>query len=132
MVDIEEIKSEGCHRFNKLLEKHGGIISLAEAADLLGITRNEVQVLLRQNKLIGFSENNVYYFPVWQFANGKVVPRFQKILNELVGFSTLAKIRFFLTMDLTLGSTRIKALQHVENFEEILGKAKTHDIHRMS
>jgi hypothetical protein len=68
----------------ELLAAEGGVLSGAEVAELLGLSRQAVDKRRRLGRLLGFSigRRGIVY-PAWQFTEGGVLPGLEEVLSDL-------------------------------------------------
>jgi hypothetical protein len=68
----------------ELLAAEGGVLSGAEVADLLGLSRQAVDKRRRSGRLIGVSPGSRgIVYPAWQFTEDGVLPGFEEVLSDL-------------------------------------------------
>lgn len=94
----------GLHGREELLQAEGGAVTAREAARLLGVTRQSVDNRRRAHRLIGLSlGRRGYAYPVWQFAEGGLLPGLDAVLAALARFSPWMQAQFMVTGDVRLG-----------------------------
>jgi hypothetical protein len=110
------LRLQGQLALRRLLAQHGGTLSVAEVAELLGITPDAVRKRARRGRLLALPRGGHSVFPACQFdiEDGRVVPGFDELLATLDTDSAAAKLRFFLTQDRDLGTTPIEALREAD------------------
>ncbi|EPD6202521.1 DNA-binding protein [Enterobacter hormaechei] len=73
-------RRENLEAFYISLQELGGVVKVNFVADMLGITRQAVNVRVKKNQLIAFKQNGDYIFPVFQFTNKGLVAGFKEIM----------------------------------------------------
>ncbi|MDR2265368.1 MAG: DNA-binding protein [Enterobacter asburiae] len=73
-------RRENLEEFYKSLQELGGVLKVNDVADVLGITRQAVNVRVKKNQLIAFKQNGDFIFPVFQFTNQGLIPGFKDIM----------------------------------------------------
>lgn len=82
----------------RLLESHGGSISVEEAARLLRITRQAVDKRRRNGQLLAVAfGRRGYHYPVWQFADSGTLPGLESILRALKDHDPWMQVAFFVS-----------------------------------
>jgi hypothetical protein len=78
-------RMRGLQRRQDLLQTEGSPLSAVEAAQILGISRQMVDIRRKQGKLIGIrARGRRYSYPCCQFTEqGTVLPGLEKVLNAL-------------------------------------------------
>ncbi len=99
----------GLEAKRRLLEAEGGAVSSAEAARLLGITRQAVDKRRKEGKLLGVELGRKgFRYPAWQFG----LSHFEPVLAALRGRDSWEQITFFLNPSPLLEDrTPLEALQ---------------------
>lgn len=73
-------KLRGLRKQLDLLEKEGGCVSSSEAAEILKMSKQGVHKARSEGRILGLPRGqNQYYFPVWQFPNGKLLPGLKEV-----------------------------------------------------
>jgi hypothetical protein len=68
----------------RLLAAEGGVLSGAQVADLLGLSRQAVDKRRRAGRLLGLSTGRRgIVYPAWQFTEGGVLPGLEEVLADL-------------------------------------------------
>jgi hypothetical protein len=81
----------------KLIERSGGLLSAAEAAHLLGLTRQAIEKRRRAGRLLSVSlGRRGYRYPAFQFAGGRTLPGLERVLAALGGRDPWTQVSFFL------------------------------------
>jgi hypothetical protein len=97
----------GLRAREQLLAAEGGTVSTAEAAALLGLTRQAIDKRRRAGKLLGLSlGRRGYVYPVWQFADGKVLTGLDAVLQELAEHDPWMQVLFLLNGNVWLDEAR--------------------------
>jgi hypothetical protein len=87
----------GVERQHSLLKKSGGVLTGAEAAGLLGISRQALDKRRRHGHLIGLTQGRRgYAYPAWQFDGGKTLVSLEKVLGRLTDHDPWMQLTFFL------------------------------------
>jgi hypothetical protein len=99
-----------------LLREEGGIVSAAQAAQALGVTRQAVDKRRKRGTLIGLDlGRRGYAYPVWQIGPEGALPGLDAVLRELRDESPWGQAAFFLTTNVWLdGATPLAALRRGE------------------
>jgi hypothetical protein len=89
----------------RLLEAEGGVLSAAEVAARLRLTRQAVDKRRRAGRLIGLTQGRRgYVYPAWQFSpEGGTLPGLEEVLAELQGHGRWMQAAFMLSGDARLG-----------------------------
>ncbi len=74
-------RRENLEAFYIDLQELGGVVKVNFVADTLGITRQAVNVRVKNNQLIAFKQNGDFIFPVFQFSDKGLVPGFKEIMH---------------------------------------------------
>jgi len=74
-------RRESLEAFYSGLQELGGVVKMNFVADTLGITRQAVNVRVKNNQLIAFKQNGDFIFPVFQFSDKGLVPGFKEIMR---------------------------------------------------
>lgn len=74
-------RREDLEAFYSGLQELGGVVKVSFVADTLGITRQAVNVRVKNNQLIAFKKNGDFIFPVFQFSDKGLVPGFEEIMR---------------------------------------------------
>jgi len=59
------------------MEKLGGTLKVNSVADILGITRQAINLRLKKNRLLAFKKNGDYIFPAFQSTQDGILPYFE-------------------------------------------------------
>ncbi|MFG0647245.1 DNA-binding protein [Leclercia adecarboxylata] len=74
-------RRENLEAFYSSLQELGGVVKVNFVADTLGITRQAVNVRVKNNQLIAFKKNGDFIFPLFQFNDKGLVPGFEEIMR---------------------------------------------------
>lgn len=74
-------RRENLEAFYRSLQELGGTLKVREVADILGITRQAVNIRVKKNQLLAFKQNGDFMFPVFQFTDKGLRPGFKDIMN---------------------------------------------------
>lgn len=74
-------RRENLEAFYGSLQELGGVVKVNDVADILGITRQAVNVRVKKNQLIAFKQNGDFIFPVFQFTEKGLIPGFKEIMS---------------------------------------------------
>jgi hypothetical protein len=103
----------GLRAKERLLATEGGTLSAGEVAQILGITRQAVDLRRKRGKLIGLLlGRHSYAYPAWQFGPNGVLPGLEQVLSELACFDPWMQVAFMLgANDLLDGETPLAELR---------------------
>jgi hypothetical protein len=98
---------------SELLYEDGQPLTSEQVGSLLGITRQAVDKRRKKGQLLGITlGRRGYLYPVWQFAQGQVLPGLEPVLKELSEYDPWTQLMFFKTGDLRLdGDTPLQRLK---------------------
>jgi hypothetical protein len=88
--------------FNETLASHGGVLSSAEAAKQLGVSKVTVKKKKDTNKLLALKIDDEFYYPIFQFTEENnisekgVLKGVAELLPYLESFSDRMKYSFFM------------------------------------
>lgn len=88
--------------FVETLEKDGGVLTTAEAADALGKTKTTVNTWRRNGRLLALDLDGEFYYPVFQFTDDErisddgVLKGVKELLAHLGKFSDRMQYSFFM------------------------------------
>ena len=88
--------------FNNTLVKHGGVLSSAEVAKLLGVSKVTIKNKKDAGKLLALNIDGEFYYPVFQFAEDDkisekgVLKGVAELLALIVNFSDRMQYSFFM------------------------------------
>ncbi|WP_207064006.1 hypothetical protein [Motiliproteus sp. SC1-56] len=91
---LERMKRKGEERFRTLLENHGGALSAAETADLLGCSLESLDELREQVPLFAFQQNAEWHYPNIQFERGSVLPGIAEVGQALRHLDPISRVQF--------------------------------------
>ncbi|MCW7548861.1 helix-turn-helix domain-containing protein [Photorhabdus sp. APURE] len=91
-------RAENLALFYQELDKMGGTIKTGDVAEILGISRQAVNIRVKNGKLLAFRKNSDYVFPTFQFTTGGVLPYFEDVMKVMgVGINPVSKMSFLTT-----------------------------------
>ncbi|PHM72236.1 DNA-binding protein [Xenorhabdus stockiae] len=91
-------RAENLSAFYKEIERIGGVIKVGDVAEILGITRQAVNLRVQKNKLIAFKKNSDHVFPAFQFKDGRLLPHFEDIMKTISSdIGPVSRISFLTT-----------------------------------
>jgi hypothetical protein len=103
----------GLRAKERLLAAEGGTLSAGEVAQVLGITRQAVDLRRKRGKLIGLLlGRHAYAYPAWQFGSEGVLPGLEQVLSDLSRYDPWMQVAFMLgANDLLEGETPLAELR---------------------
>jgi hypothetical protein len=82
----------------ELLAAEGGVLTSAEVADLLGLSRQAVDKRRRAGRLLGVTTGRRgIVYPAWQFVEGGILPGLEEVLCDLRDHGPWSQQIFMLT-----------------------------------
>ncbi|MDE9553529.1 DNA-binding protein [Xenorhabdus bovienii] len=109
-------RAENLSNFYKEIECMGGVIKAVDVADILGITRQAVNLRVKGNKLIAFKKNRDHAFPLFQFKEGGLLPHFEDVMRAMSNnIGPVSRISFLTT---PLGGKNGKGKTPIEIMKE--------------
>ncbi|EQB99594.1 hypothetical protein [Photorhabdus temperata] len=91
-------RAENLSNFYKEIERMGGVIKAVDVADILGITRQAVNLRVKGNKLLAFKKNGDHVFPLFQFKEGGLLPHFEDVMKAMSNdIGPVSRISFLTT-----------------------------------
>lgn len=100
------VKLRGAIQKRKILEAEGGVISPAQAAQLLGISRQTVSQRRTAGKLLAIPVAGGFAYPIWQFHDGESLDGIESILAILAEIDPWMQMAFFLNNNSALDDQR--------------------------
>jgi biotin operon repressor len=86
----------GVERQQGILKESGGVLSGAQVAKILGISRQAVDKRRKQGQLIGLTQGKRgYAYPAWQFEGGRTRAHLEKVLEALRSHDPWMQLAFF-------------------------------------
>lgn len=73
-------RRENLERFYRDLQDLGGTLKVNDVADILGITRQAINIRVKKNKLLAFKQNGDFIFPKFQFTDNGLILGFEDIM----------------------------------------------------
>lgn len=121
----------GIEAKRRLIEEHGGTLTVAQVATNLGLTRQSVENRRRAGKLIAITTGRLgYRYPAWQFSeSGLVIPGLEEVLGILAPHDEWMQIAFFLGKDQLLDDESPLALLKAGKLQQVLDAAQTYVEH---
>lgn len=82
-VEMRKVRRrrENLEKFYADLQALGGTFKVNDVAEILGITRQAVNVRVKKNKLLAFKQNGDFIFPAFQFTDKGLVSGFEDVMN---------------------------------------------------
>lgn len=82
-VEMRKVRRrrENLEKFYAELQTLGGTLKVNDVADILGITRQAVNVRVKKNRLLAFKQNGDFIFPAFQFTDKGLIPGFEDVMN---------------------------------------------------
>jgi hypothetical protein len=114
----------------RLLDEHGGTITAAQIAEMLGITRQAVDKRRHSHTLLALNMGrHGYRYPVWQFTKSGPLPGLEDILQALEPHDEWMQIAFFVSKNPRLGDeTPVDMLKNGE-VERVVHAARAYGEH---
>jgi hypothetical protein len=104
---LDRARARGLRVRQDLLEQEGGLVSAAELADLLGISRQAVDDRRKQGELVALKDAARHFkYPVWQSHEGNTLPGLEDVLMALDMTDPMTAIVFYLQPDPRIGGKR--------------------------
>lgn len=73
-------RRKNLENFYKELQELGGTLKVNDVADILGITRQAINIRVKKNKLLAFKQNGDFIFPKFQFTDNGLIAGFEDIM----------------------------------------------------
>ncbi|NMP25437.1 DNA-binding protein [Rahnella sp. SAP-1] len=73
-------RRESLERFYRELQELGGTLKVNDVADILGITRQAINIRVKKNKLLAFKQNGDFIFPKFQLTDNGLIPGFEDVM----------------------------------------------------
>jgi hypothetical protein len=114
----------------QLLYENGAPLKSEEVAQLLKISRQAVDKRRKNGQLLAVSlGRRGYYYPLWQFQEGKVLPGLEAVLKTLKNHDPWTQLLFLKTGDIRLaGATPIEIL-HAGDIDAVIAAAIAYGTH---
>ena len=124
------VLARGAIARKQLESANGGSISAEEVADLLGLSRREVNHLRKSKSLVAWrNTHGKWHYPVWQFDQGRIRPGIRECLRSLASERPWNHMLFFLSPRESLGGRRPLDLLIGGPIEKAETVARRHDQH---
>ncbi len=113
MDPVAEAKLRGVEARRRLLEAHGGVLSAADAAKALGMTRQGIDKRRKEGRLLAVeSGRRGWQYPAWQFTEKGTMEGLEGVLGALKHWDPWTQAGFFVTENTSLGEkTPLEALR---------------------
>jgi hypothetical protein len=113
----------------RLLKAEGGSLSPAQAARLLGVTRQAIDKQRRSGRLLAVDVGRRWRYPAWQIHNGRLLTGLRETLTALRAPAPWTKVAFFLNRNPRLRSRRpLDALRRGQ-VNAVVGAARAYGRH---
>jgi hypothetical protein len=113
----------------ELLAAEGGVLTGAQVADLLGLSRQAVDKRRRSGRLLGVETGRRgFAYPAWQFTDNGVLPGLEDVLQDLSDHDPWMQLIFMLSPDIWLDEQlplhvlRCGQLERVRKAAQMLGE----------
>jgi biotin operon repressor len=120
----------GVEKQQSILKQSGGVLSGAQVAKSLGMSRQAVDKRRKQGQLIGLTQGKRgYAYPAWQFEKGKTLVHLEKVLDTLRSHDPWMQLIFFVNgNDLLNGKSPLELLRtgETEELDPILRAAESY------
>lgn len=73
-------RRENLERFYRELQELGGTLKVNNVVDILGITRQAINIRIKKNKLLAFKQNGDFIFPKFQFTDNGLITGFEDVM----------------------------------------------------
>ena len=123
------VRLRGAIARRELLEQDGGVLSPANVAELLGISRQAVGQRRSAGKLLGIEGSRGYVYPAWQFEENDLLEGFAEILEMLADDDPWQQVVFFLSKDDAIGNRRPIDLLRQGKLDLVRRAARMHGEH---
>ncbi len=96
---LARLRLKGAQRFVEMIDAHGGVYGIHEAAQLLGARTEAVHKAVQRGRILAYKWGGQLRFPVWQFTpEGRILPGLVEALKALPpDIEARGAARFFLT-----------------------------------
>lgn len=95
---LAQARLSGLESKRVLLHAEGGAISVEEAAERLGMTRQGVDRRRRTGRLIGLTMGRRgYVYPIWQFGDMGTLPGLERVLADLHDIGPWSQVAWFIS-----------------------------------
>lgn len=113
-----------------LLSSEGGILSAAQVAELLNISRQAVNKRRQTGQLLALPVGRRRFaYPAWQLAAGETLPGLEAVLERLADHDPWMQGRFFLMANQRLGDRRPLDELRQGNVEAVIAAAAVYGEH---
>lgn len=121
----------GIEAKRRLLEEHGGTLTVDEVAKNLGISRQAVDKRRQAQKLLAVATGrHGYRYPVWQFTEFGVLPGLEHLLKILASHDEWMQTAFFVSKNPRLNDhTPLEILKVNDDLNPVLNAAEAYAEH---
>lgn len=124
-----QARIRGIERRRAMIEEAGGAVSVAQAAEMLGISRQAVEKRLKAGSLLGVRIGARTVVPAFQVDAGESMRGLDRVLKALGVSDPWMRLNFFLTRDRRLkGRTPLVALASGK-VDEVVRAAGAYGVH---
>jgi hypothetical protein len=124
---LASAKLRGVEAQQNLLKTSGGVLSVEETAQLLGISRQAVDKRRRQGQLLGLTQGRRgYAYPAWQFDKGRTIANLEKVLKALRSHDPWMQLAFFLNPNDRLGGDSPADLLRAGDVARVISAAQAY------
>ena len=110
-----------------MLKESGGVLSGAQVARILDISRQAVDKRRKQGQLIGLTQGKRgYAYPAWQFEGGKMLAHLTKLLDALRTHDAWMQLAFFINGNDRLNGRSLLELLRAGELEPVLRAAESY------
>lgn len=114
-------------RQRSMLKESGGVLSGAQVARILDISRQAVDKRRKQGQLIGLTQGKRgYAYPAWQFEGGKMLAHLTKLLDALRTHDAWMQLAFFINGNDRLNGRSPLELLRAGELEPVLRAAESY------
>ncbi len=120
----------GIQAQRRLLEEHGGTLSAAESAQILGLSREAVDKRRQAHALLALSMGrHGYRYPAWQFTKSGTLPGLKDVLQALAPHDQWMQIAFFVSKNPRLNDATPIDVLKAGNLKRVLDAAQAYGEH---
>jgi len=103
---LHAARLRGAGQHDDMLKQAGGVLTTAEAAELLDVSEEAVRKRIREGSLIGIRRGRGYMIPSVQIREGDVVPGLSRVLRAMTIASPWARLSWLLNPEPRLDGRR--------------------------
>lgn len=111
-------------RLLKYLEDFGGTLTADEVARVLRLSLDELNSLTERQHLVALRHDGDTLYPALQFHDAAPIPHLAEILDLIPSRDPVAMLRFLVSYDPALGTTRAEALISGHELDLVRSKAR--------